>query len=530
MGEIINTRDLITNVVDMHDSILQSQYSRFLDKSPTMTTYFHINVVQSTVDLGSMNIERPLGDNSPLRYTKVNNFPLYGLEEAAFSLDEDEEGLDMNFHSSAILIPNTLDPYPGDCFTTQTLGEGFVFLVTNVELDTVRSNPFTRIEYKLMAVDKGSNTFNQLSRQSVEEFETVISNVGTEELVFIDSKDVEIMLQLHKIKKEVSAYYKMLFYEQRYNSFLFYPMDGTKVYDRALSMFIQKNKVFYEKNSYSTLMLTVEDRDRYQDLEYHNSLFKAIEMRDVSLLKHNKHFLNFIGDGASIFVRWSDEYVRSVKQGTTSGKPYVDVDIIEFFKKAPDLFKKEPLPEGNGTGTNIILPTNEVPEYYPEADITRDITEDTTLQEVMNMPRKDFPVKEEDTGVINLNSLFFEPEPVKPVIKPVPLPPKPPVTIATKEETIGVVKPVNMVERITEAVNTKLEPIEREYLKKKEIDKFNVMIRTIGQYMSGQTLNYSDLDIKGLANHLNYMDMYDHNTFVLVPVLLHVLNSIGKSQ
>lgn len=560
MGEFIKTGDLIQTVTNLHDSILESQYSRFLQQSPTITTYFRINANASTVDLGTMNIERPIGDNSPLRFNKVTNFPMYGLEEAAFSLDDDAEGLDMNFSSSAIIIPNTLDPYPGDYFTTETLGPNFVFQVVNVRPDTVRSNPFKMVEYKLSSIDREGTIFKQLEAQSVESFTTEISNIGTDDMVFIKSEEISMRERLASVKKDIVEYYKMIFYDGKYNSFLFNDINGTRLYDRALTKFITDSRVFSTKNSYETLMLTIEDKAKHSELEFHNSIYRAVLKKDPSLIKHNKFVKNFIGDGSSIFVRWSDESIRSADQGRLNGKSYIDPEVLDFWIDANIYF---PLNDDNssnesngddGLVDHIILPDeNGKPVYVPDADITKKFTEDTTVEQAIKIPRGECAPCEEkennhvtEDGSLNLGALFFDPPEEDEVVEcihdntehnngdtvPVTIIDNSQVHVSfelDKPDDIMIITEESKVAKISEQVKARVTESKKVYLEPTEIDKFNIMVKTIAMYFSERGVSYNNIDLEALEDYLDYMDMYNFQTFVLVPILLFVLNSIDKA-
>lgn len=550
MGEYIKTNDLVQSVVNLHDSVLESQYARFLQQSPTYTTYFHINSNESTVDVGYMNTERPIGDNSSIRYNKINSFPIYGLEEAAFSLDEDQEGLDMNFHSSGIIIPNTVNPFPGDYFATETLGKNFIFQIINVRPDTVRSNPFIFIEFKLSSIDRGNtNTYDQLVKQSIEEYDTDITNIGTDEHVLINSVENKYKERIEVIKNDIMSYYKMLFYNDRYNSFLFPNEFQEKLYDKTLSKFISDNKIFYKKNSYDTLFLTIEDRTRTAQLEYHNSIFRAIEKRDASLIKHNKFLKNFISDGASIFVRWADESIRSIEQGRGNGAYYISPEILDFFINAHEYFKDEEIDDttDDGMGSYIEIPDeNNRPVYVPGADITKKFTETTTVEQAIKIPRGDCGCdeKEEEAklvtedGKLNFTTLFGQPaeetieerveEPCEETIELI----EPSeykhahVKFDLEQPEIVTINSRPIVEDIKDAVSVVVKESSPTYLEPRNIEKFNVMIRTIALYFSGKKVSYKDLDIDALEDYLDYMDLYDMNTFILAPVLLFVIDNI----
>ena len=74
MGFLINEEKLMEDNIFKFENRLNSQLTRFLDKSPVFVTYYHINVNESTTDEGFRDIESIIGNRSPLRFQKIENF------------------------------------------------------------------------------------------------------------------------------------------------------------------------------------------------------------------------------------------------------------------------------------------------------------------------------------------------------------------------------------------------------------------------------------------------------------------------
>ena len=116
MGFKFDEKALINNNIFKYEDKLNSQYTRFLDQTPTYVTYYNINSIETTVDLGFSNVEKILGNGSPIKYSEVKNLPVYGMEQIQLQLDEDEEGLNSSFDAELIILPDTIQPYPDDFF------------------------------------------------------------------------------------------------------------------------------------------------------------------------------------------------------------------------------------------------------------------------------------------------------------------------------------------------------------------------------------------------------------------------------
>ena len=83
--------------------------------TPVLVTYYHIDNTTSTANPGDGTIDKLLGDDSPIRYNKIENFPVVGLREILPTKDEiDGNLMDMSFDGEVIIFPNTIDPTPYD--------------------------------------------------------------------------------------------------------------------------------------------------------------------------------------------------------------------------------------------------------------------------------------------------------------------------------------------------------------------------------------------------------------------------------
>ena len=61
MGYLVDDKRLLNDNTSEFAKKIESQYSIFLDKTPTFTDYFHINEVESTKDTGLRNVGKLTG-------------------------------------------------------------------------------------------------------------------------------------------------------------------------------------------------------------------------------------------------------------------------------------------------------------------------------------------------------------------------------------------------------------------------------------------------------------------------------------
>lgn len=331
MGYLLDEKKMINDNIFLYEERLNSQLSRFLEKSPTFVTYYHINDNESTVDLGFQNIERILGPNSPVRFNEIKDFPIYGIDQIILSLSDELQGVDSNYEGEAIVLPNTITPYPNDMFTVNYLDQTYLFMVTEVAYDTIKSNNYYKITFTVKAMDETHKGY--ITNQTSDKFHCILDNIGTKEKAIIRSDDLDQLILLNEIYKNIAEYFKLLFFNAKYNSFLFKNVDGIKIYDKYMTEFINKFEIFNEKKNYSTLMLVNEDKSQTLYLEYHNSIYRAIELCDKKLITNYVYSLAYVSNQYSVFNFYRDRNVRSIILG--NGEiPYIRTQIIDNIKNS----------------------------------------------------------------------------------------------------------------------------------------------------------------------------------------------------
>jgi hypothetical protein len=331
MGYLLNEKKMINDNIFLYEERLNSQLSRFLEKSPTFVTYYHINDNESTVDLGFQNIERILGPNSPVRFNEIKDFPIYGIDQIILSLSDELQGVDSSYEGEAIILPNTITPYPNDMFTVNYLDQNYLFMITEVAYDTIKSNNYYKITFTVKSMEQQDK--NYLLNQTNDKFHCILDNIGTKEKAIIKSDDLDQLILLNEIYKNIAEYFKVLFFNARYNSFLIRDLENNKIYDKYMTEFINKFELFNEKKNYSTLLLVNEDKSQSLYLEYHNSIYRAIELCDKNLLTNYVYSLVYVSNQYSVFNFYRDRNVRSIILGK-GDTPYIRTQIIDNIKNA----------------------------------------------------------------------------------------------------------------------------------------------------------------------------------------------------
>ena len=215
----MNEKTFINDNIFKYEKRLESQYSIFTEKTPTFVTYYHINNINSITDSGLLNVDRILGHESPLKYQKIEDFPIYGIDQIKLDLNDDEEGLTSSYDSEGLILPNTIKPLPNDFFTVSYLDESYLFMITTIDYDTIKSNNYYKIGFTLKTISNDS--LKNLNDQVLEKYTCVFKNIGTEDNCLIQEDAYNSLQELNSVYDTLVNKYISLFYNKRYNSFLF---------------------------------------------------------------------------------------------------------------------------------------------------------------------------------------------------------------------------------------------------------------------------------------------------------------------
>lgn len=334
MGKFIKESNFLNDNVFAFEERLNSQYTRILDMKATYTTYFHINTENSTTDVGFENIERTIGENSPLKFNEIKEFPLYGIEQMAFNLSQQDEGLNIEYDSEAVILPNTVEPYPNDYFLISYIDKPYLFKITSVILDNIKSNNYYKVGFTLESTNK--EAIESLYKQCIGKFTCDINNLGTEYKCIIEDDTYLVVNKIDNIISSLLTDYKIVYYKEKYNSFVIMSNEDEKepylIYDRCLNNFITQHNLYNDKYSPDTILLSNEDDTDDFIFEYNNSFFKRIEEESQKKMKESyRYMLAFLTNYRSIFSYYgvSTKTVRQIY----SQKEYIPNDLLENIKE-----------------------------------------------------------------------------------------------------------------------------------------------------------------------------------------------------
>ena len=308
MAFFVNEQKMVDENTFMYEERIKSPTSRFVDSTPTFTTYYHIDVDESTTDTGFLDVASIVGHRSPIRFNKIEKFPIYGLDQIVLQIQDEEAGLDSNYEGEAIILPSTIKPVQNDFFLIPLLKDAYIFRITDIQYDNIMPDNFYKINFKLEYIDQ--DMIDQVEKQKLDDYVCVLENIGTESNCIIEKSCFTKIEEINKMYHEIIDFYTAMFYNERHNVFLGELELGRFLYDPLQTEFVNKHKLFNEKNNLQTLILTDQYTDPKRKLKYNKSIYKFIELRDTTLLSNFKFTKRpGITVHESSFYRWHDKKI-----------------------------------------------------------------------------------------------------------------------------------------------------------------------------------------------------------------------------
>src|SRR5699024_8940714 len=241
-----------------------------------------------------------VGYESPNRYNKIENVPLYSVEEALPDITYDGmSGITSETEFTAIVIPDTILPNVDDLIVfsyheNQDNDNFRIYRINNVNVSSLDSNTYYQISLMSTPYDKDILD----GRQVTDNYNLVYNNIGT--------SDKTIMLQSEFIRaRELEIIYEDLlngyihnYYDKQLGCFLFKNITRDNIYSSDVHQFLSdkpdlliNRKTFMKNiklinyvdkryNEYPSLLLYkyMEDIDRYGKLYY---LYKCKMFKEI---------------------------------------------------------------------------------------------------------------------------------------------------------------------------------------------------------------------------------------------------------
>ena len=296
-GKFINTTNqrskIMDSVLTSVKNILNNPYYLMNDKRATKVTYLNLNTTMTTLDESTRGNYSEFTHDSPARYNRINGFYLYGISRIEPNLEISEFGLQTSDVSAdAVVLPNTIIPYPGDVFFIDSIEKDFLFQVTAVNPNTLDTGSLMyRINYTLISTDGISR--NDIESKIVKSYTFSVENYGSNFGCLITDDDLAAVSEIEKITTMLKDYYMAMFYNSKVQTFTYTKYDGYRnvadrlgglfglhVHDQFLLEFIIRNNILGGSSDYIYLQHQIVLPATFA-IDYDKTFFSSLENKDI---------------------------------------------------------------------------------------------------------------------------------------------------------------------------------------------------------------------------------------------------------
>lgn len=331
MGKIISNKDIVkNNIKEFLDS--SNTYSKYLEGSPTFVTYYNYNRVDSTTDAGLENVIEIVGAESPSKYRKIVDMPVYGINQNPPNIENGEFGLTSNIENECIILPNTIKPYVNDFFEVAYDSTKLLFQINEVQIDKMN----TGVQFYKCTFIISNKNINTIEEQvpSGDTFEILYENIGTELNSVIQTDKFRILDNIDNIQHKLVQFYDSYFRHKRFNVLYFKEDYIINSIDPYVHEFIKNENLFKLKESYlSTIVIDniLLEKDAKFRNNYQSTIYYAVESKCIDKAINN-YYLTAIDDYRMPFYNhYEDFYMMNYISG--NAKIYNGNLIKSLFKE-----------------------------------------------------------------------------------------------------------------------------------------------------------------------------------------------------
>jgi hypothetical protein len=247
MGRLLTNGRITESNIQHYLEQATKDYSTFLASAPTFCTYFSKDSFKSTYDRSLENISEVVGADSPVVFNKIENLPIYKIENASFGTEITDFGIVGSVTSSCIVLPDTIIPLQDDLIFLKYQNVSKLFLVTDVEQDNYNNSKYYKVTFRLSDHDM-VDVAKQVGENLVVDYDLI----GQSKNPIVKKTAFELGLAIEDIYDGIARWYNEIYYDNE--TFLFVDQESDRfrrsIIDPLLNDFIQKQKLIEFYTSY----------------------------------------------------------------------------------------------------------------------------------------------------------------------------------------------------------------------------------------------------------------------------------------
>ena len=253
MGTIVdplNQKEFVEENLKAYIRSTTETYTKLFRASPSFVTYYSLDLHAGGNEAQLGGARQIVGDRSPLRYSEIKYFPIYGLGEIIprSAYDEIQGNSTEELTGEVYILAGTIQPAENDIFVFEHLDVPLLFQVTEVHADRLEGKSYFQLNYRLIFREQA-----EIREQVSEEYDFDLSAVGKKHLTPIVTRDYA--LQRRKLTLLLDyfkdAYWQSFWLKGANRIVLFDSLptpdgvfeQGIALVDPYLEYFLHKNRV-----------------------------------------------------------------------------------------------------------------------------------------------------------------------------------------------------------------------------------------------------------------------------------------------
>lgn len=267
---LIGTEDLInSNVNDFVKSSTET-YANYLETSPIFVTYYSKHQFSLNFDDGFESVNQFVGNESPVKYIKIEKLPIYGIDTADLSTDIMDGGVAGSLSSTAVILPDTVTPLVDDYLVITLHSKKLLFVITTADPDNINQKKFYKIAFKA-----SPSTVDEIEKQVSKNMAIDFNQIGRKSNVLFERDYYDAIQKIRKIFDDVLKRYSIDFFDSNKST---YRDPIHNVTDQYLNKFIINNDLHSSFENFRNSRRVSETIQRYAKYSvYDKTLWAAME-------------------------------------------------------------------------------------------------------------------------------------------------------------------------------------------------------------------------------------------------------------
>lgn len=208
--------------IDTTNRMIDAQNKRYhryniqrVESKPIFCTYYNVDKSSTTLSSGFRQAMDKIGKESPIRFNKIQNVPLYGFKAFNREIMKTEyKGIKLEVDNESIVMGG-LEPCEGDYILIVISSKVLLFEVTKVDPVNIVDNVQNKLMYTLRKScdNLEDETLIQLHKQCRSDNVYLVDNIGSDKVTIMNLTELEYLKRFSTVFIKLNNLYLRKFYD-----------------------------------------------------------------------------------------------------------------------------------------------------------------------------------------------------------------------------------------------------------------------------------------------------------------------------